>query len=375
MPEYFKTQLLDGTTRVADSLTLPSAADVRGHSERRVRRRRIAGVSATLSVALLVCGVAFAFAQQNDARASQPLGGAASHVPTRPAGAEASATEARSGAAGPVSVQLTPPAEYAAATANEVRLTIANAGAAGQVVVEFKSTQTRALYWVEPCDSSAGGGCNDTSYAENPLKVAHNPLSGVPGVSAFDLAPPAGTSSYTAWVDLPSGVTSYTVAVLDGAKVLGQTVSGPIARDFPTVAAAGPSTMTITRGGSAVPFQTDIVDSTSGSYIDMFSFTTFSCMAGQSTVTLPQGSYTLQWYDGGGWAAVGPVKELGQFSYELSPNQTRTTRFRLRLSSSLPANVTSCQVTQLITPSTAGSAPYYDVHAPNARTVVSFVVR
>ena len=377
MPEYFKTQLRDGTAQVAESLALPSAALVRGHGERRARRRRIGAVSATVSAALVVGGVAFGVARQDSPHATRPsVAAAVSNAPTNSAHTGPSAVgTTSSGTGGSVGVHLSPPAQYAAATENKVGLTIDNSGPARQVVVEFKSTQTNALYWVEPCDSSVGGGCNKNAYADNPLKVAKGAESEVPGVAAFDLALPAGTSSYTAWVGLPAGVTSYTVLVLEGTTVLGQSSSGPINHGFPTLSAVGQGTVTIVRGGSAVEFDTKITDNTSASYVDLFSFTTLSCKAGQSTVTLPQGSYTLKWGTGADWQSVGPVKALGQFSYELSPGQSTTTRFRLALSSSLPSDVTSCQVTQVASASDTWTAPYYDRSAPNARIVVDFDVR
>lgn len=376
MPEYFATQLRDGTAQVAESLTPASAADVRGQGDRRARRRRIGTVSATMSAVLIIAGVAFGLVGQSNPHTVRPD---VAHAATGTAKAAATATATTSTSAvtgGSVDVHLTPPAQYAATTANKVQLTIDNPGPARQVIVEFKSSQTRALYWVEACDSSAGGGCNTATYAANPLKVSKSALSNEPGVAAFDLALPSGTSTYNAWVDLPSGMTSYTVYVLEGTStVLGQTPSGPIGHSFPALSVVGNGTVTVTRGGSAVEFDTKLNNSTAASYVDMFSFTTFTCKAGQSTVTVPQTAYKLQWYSGAEWSTVGPVKELGQFSYELSPGEITTLRFRLTLKTSLPSDVTSCQVKQLVSPTDTWTPPYYDPSAPNAQTTVDIVVK
>lgn len=376
MPEYFATQLRDGTAQVTEFLALASAADVRGQGERRARRRRIEAVAATMSAVLLIGGVAFGVAGQNNPQTIRPsVAHGATGTSTAKAAAEATATSSAV-TGGSVDVHLTPPAQYAATTANKVRLTIDNPGPARQVVVEFKSTQTKALYWVEACDSSAGGGCNKMSLAENPLKVSKSALSNEPGVAAFDLALPSGTSTYNAWVNLQSGMTSYAVYVLDGAStVLGQTSSGTIAHSFPTLSVVGDSTVTVTRGGSAVEFDTKLTNSTSASYVDMFSYTTLSCKAGQSTVTVPQTAYELQWYSGAEWSTVGPIKALGQFSYQISAGETTTVRFRLAVKTSLPSDVTSCQVTQLVTPTNTWTPPYYDASAPHAQTTVDIDVR
>lgn len=366
MPEYFKTELRDGTAQVTDSLALPSAALVREHGERRARRHRIAAVSATVSVALIV-GATFAVARQDGSAPRQNAATAVSHTPT--AGTASSAP-----VGGSVAVHLNPPAQYAATSANKVGLTIDNPGPARQVVVEFKSAQTKALYWVEPCDSSVGGGCTKQGYADSPLKVAAGPVSATPGVAAFDLALPTGTSNYTVWVDLPAGMTSYSVLVLEGGTVLSETPSGPISHGFPTLSAVDQGTVTLARGGTAVELDTKLTNDTSASYIDLFSFTSLSCKSGQSTVTVPQGSYTLEWYTGMNWRAVGPVKELGQFSFDLNAGQSSTTRYRLALKSSLPSDVTSCRLTQVVSATDTSTAPYYDESAPYARVVADIDV-
>lgn len=384
MPEYFVNQLREGTGQVADSLRLPSAAEVRDRGERRGRRRRLGTVSATMSAVLFVGGVVFGVTRPDTepTARSQAAAGAAGEagVPSAvateaPVNGPVAITANTAAIGGSVGLHLVPPAEYAAATANKVQLTIDNPGAARQVIVEFKSTQTKAVYWVEPCDSGADGGCSTVSYAENPLKVAKSSLSSTPGVTAFDLALPAGTSTYSAWVDLPAGMTSYTVLVLEGSTVLGQTSSGPIGNGFPALSDVGSGTVTVVRGGPAVEFDTKITNDTSASYVDIGSFTTLSCKAGQSTATLPQSSYTLQWYTGAGWAAVGPIRALGQFSFEINPGETTTTRFRLALKTSLPADVTSCQVTQLVSATTTFTPPYYEVNAPKSQTTVDIEVR
>lgn len=377
MPEYFTAQLRAGSAQLAESLGAPSAAEVRGHGERRARRRRISTVSAAMSAVLAISGVAFGIAGRSGPHASRPnavvgVTGTPANSPRTEPGV---AVTTPSAVAGAIGVHLSPPAQYATTTANKVGLTIVNPGPARQVVVEFRSTQTKALYWVEPCDSGAGGGCNPNAYADNPLKVSKSSLSAIPGVAAFDLALPAGASSYTAWVSLPAGVTSYTVLVLEGGSVLGQSPSGPINYGFPIVRAASQGAVTIVRGGAAVEFDTETDNDTSGSYVDLMSFITFACKAGQSTVAVPQSSYVLEWYTGVSWLAIGPVKELGHFSYDMQPGQKATARFRLALESSLPAEVTSCQVTQVISATDTWTAPYYDVSAPNARAVVDFDVR
>ena len=370
MPEYFATQLREGTGQVAESLALPTAAQVRRLGETRVRRRRFAAVAATMSAVLLVGGVAFGVSRP-DAAATNRAAAAAARASANPPIATATTSAATGGAVG---VRLTPPAEYAASTSNKVELTIDNPGSARQVVVEFKATQTKSLYWVEPCDNSVGGGCNKTDYADNPLKVAKGALSSTPGVAAFDLALPTGINTYTAYVDLPAGVTSYSVLVLDGATVLGETSSGPISHGFPTLDVVGPTTRKITPGGAAVEFDTKLTDDTSASYIDIFSFTTLTCGNGTVATTIPQSSYTLEWYTGANWAAVGPTRALGQFSYAITPDETDTTRFRLAFTASLPIDITSCQVTQLVSATDTWTAPYYDASAPRSQTAVGFSI-
>lgn len=369
MPEYFATQLREGTGQVAESLALPTAAQVRRQGEARGRRRRFAAVAATMSAVLLVGGVAFGVSRPDVAATNRAA--AASRASANAPIATATMSAASGGAVG---VRLTPPAEYAASTSNKVELTIDNPGSARQVVVEFKATQTKSLYWVEPCDNSVGGGCNKTDYADNPLKVAKGALSSTPGIAAFDLALPTGISTYTAFVDLPAGVTSYSVLVLDGATVLGETSSGPISHGFPTLDVVGPTIRKITPGGAAVEFDTKLTDDTSASYIDIFSFTTLTCGNGPVATTIPQSSYTLEWYTGANWAAVGPTKALGQFSYAIAPGETTTTRFRLAFTTALPYAITSCRVTQLVSATDTWTAPYYDESAPRSQTAVGFSI-
>jgi hypothetical protein len=171
-------------------------------------------------------------------------------------------------------------------------------------------------------------------------------------------------------------VRSYEVRVLDGTTVLGQAASGPIDDDFPTLNVSSRSATSVARGGASVEFTTTVDNLTSTSYVDLFSFTTLSCSSGENAVQIAQDAYTLDWYTGGaGWSPVGPVKELGQFSYQLSPGESTTTQFRLAFKDSLPGAVTSCQVTQLVSASDTGSAPFYDTSAPDARAVTTFTVR
>ncbi|WP_034264701.1 hypothetical protein [Actinospica robiniae] len=368
MPEYFAIQLRDGTGQVAESFAFPTASEVRGHGDRQARRRRIATVSATMSAVLLISGVAFGVTRRAPAPASLPNAAAASSGPQSTGTTPAATGES-------VGVRLIPPAQYAAGTANKIELTIDNPGTARPVIVEFKSPQTKSVYWVEPCDNSSNFSCDAAAYADNPLKKPKNFLSSTPGVTAFNLALPAGISTYTAWVDPPAGVSSYTVLVLEGSTVLGQTSSGPISRGFPTLSVVGRSTMTVVRGGSAVEFDTKLTDDTSGSYILLPSFTSLSCMAGQSPVTLPQGSYTLQWYTGASWAAVGEPRMNGQFSYEIKPREATTDRFRLALENSLPADVTSCRVTQVVSSTSTPTPPFYVASDSTAQTAVNFDVK
>lgn len=378
MPEYFESQLREGSARMADALDVPSAAEVRGRSDHRARRRRSGAVVLTVAAVLAVGGAAFGIAGQ-DGRGPAPSADRAAG----PSDASADASHAASPTAGtasaapavPVALRLNPPSRYAAATANKVGLTITNPGAARKVVVEFLATGTDAQYWVEGCDSGVDGGCTPQAEQSNPLQQARGKGVSAPGVVEFDLALPAGTSSYTAYVTPPAGVNSYVVRVLEGRTVLGQAASGPLDYGFPSLVVASQASRSIARGGSSVEFDTTVDDTTSTSYVNMFSFVIVSCTAGNATVQVPQGAYTLDWYPGISWQAVGPLRELGQFGYALNSGQSTTTRFRLSLSESLPSSVTSCQVTQVISASDTSTAPFYDTSAPSAQATVTFEVR
>jgi hypothetical protein len=370
VPEFFTTQLQEGSTQVSEQFSLPSPAEVRSRSEHRVRRRRAQVAGASVAVVLVMSGAAFGLARQSGSSAAAAGATTPATVSPRP---QATSTVSAPAAAS-VTVRLDPPAQYAGTTANRVGLTIANPGPARNVAIEFSAAQTQARYWVESCDSSVDGGCSSGAIAANPLKVAKGADAEAPGVVKFDLALPTGTTAYTVWVSPPNGVTSYTASVLDGTEVLGQTGSGQIGHSsFPTLTTLSQSPMAIHRGGSAVEFDTKVTDDTTASYVNLFSFTTLTCNAGQNTMTVPQSSYTLEWNAGADWQAIGP-SQLGQISFQLTPGEASTTQFRLALSDSLPSDVTNCQIKQLVSATDMQSAPYYDTTAPNAQTTVDFTV-
>lgn len=367
MSESFETRLRDGTAQVTASFTPPSAAAVRAYSGQRARRRTTGTVALAACAVLLVGGAVLGLDQQRNGHSGVPH--ASAGVPTTsPSG---SPTQPGKGS---VSIRLSEPALYAAATANKVGLTFSNSGPARHVVVQFDAPGSDSLYWVEPCDSGAGSGCSPQQYQDNPLRVATDQGSPRPGFVDFDLALPAGTSSYTVWVDPPGGVTSYRMFVLHGTTVLGLGVSGQIHYAFPTLTTASQGSTTLVRGGAAVEFGTEVTDATTTSYVNLSSYTSVSCKAGQSSVTLPQGAYTLQWSAGKSWQNVGNLQYNGQFGYSMSPGQSTTTRFRLALTDSLPSDVTSCQVTQLVSATPQTAPPYYDQSDPTAHTVVNFSV-
>ncbi len=374
MPDYFESELRSGTAQVVETFTPSSAEHVRARSARRTRQHRAGAVV----LVLVVGGTAFGVSRPLFGHSTGPTGAAgAANVATSLSSAASSpraTASPSSGGGGAVSVELAPPAQYGAATSNKVELTIDNAGAARHVVVEFDAAGSKSLYWVEPCDSGVGGGCSTQSYADNPLKVAKDAGPDRPGVVSFDLALPAGTSRYTAYVDPPTGISSYTMRVLEGKTVLAQTGPEPVSYDYPKLSAVSQSSTKLVRGGSRVDFSTQIEDQTAASYVDMASLTTVTCKAGNTVVTVPNDAYTLEWYTGVNWAQVGAPKEIGQFSYELTSGESTTTRFRLSVSDSMPAEVTSCQVTQVVSASITGTPPYYDRAAPYTQTTLDFSV-
>ncbi|MBR7839133.1 hypothetical protein KDL01_38075 [Actinospica durhamensis] len=371
MPDYFESELRSGTAQVVETFTPPTAEHVRARAAQRTRQHR----AGALALVLVLGGTAFGASRPLFERSTGPAAASGTTATSRPAAtSSAHATASPSNADGAVSVRLAPPARYGAATSNKVVLTIENAGAARHVVVEFDAAGTKSLYWVEPCDSGVGGGCSPTSYAANPLKVAKDVGPGRPGVVSFDLALPAGTSEYDAYVDPPTGISSYTTRVLDGKTVLAQTGPERISYDYPKLSTVSQSSTKVARGGPSVDFSTLIADQTAASYVDMASLTSVVCKAGSTVVTVPADAYTLEWYTGANWAAVGPVKAVGQFSYELTPGESSTTRFRLSVSDSMPSEVTGCQVTQVVSASITWTPPYYDRAAPYAQTTLDFTV-
>lgn len=375
MPDFFETELRTGTAQTVDSFTPPSAAAVRKHSETRTWRRR----AGAIALVLVMGGAAFGFTRPGPGHSSAPTGpttvAATTPSPRGTTPSPRSTTPPPDGE-GTLHVQLTPPARYAAATSNKVLLTVGNNGPARQVLVEFAAPGSDSHYWVEPCDSGIGGGCSAQSYTDNPLKVPTDPKLNAPGVVYFDLALPTGTSSYSAWVNPPTGLTSYTVRVLDGTTVLAQ--AGPESIDygyvFPVLSKMSQGSTKLVRGGPAVEFTTEVDDRTAAAYVDLASFTTLSCEAGTTAVQVPQDAYTLEWYAGLSWQKVGAPKAPGQFGYDLKAGQSTSTRFRLSVSDAMPADVTGCRITQLVSASVTWTPPYYDQSAPSARTAVDFTV-
>lgn len=376
MPEFFETELRNGTAQVAGSFEPPSAEAVRRHAELRTRRRRVGAAV----LVLLVGGAAFGLTRPGFGHASTPLGPVVVTSGSPTTLSSTSPSPGRTPSSPPtgnmrLGVQLTAPASYAAATSNKVALSIDNPGPARNVLVEFLAPGTATPYWVSNCDTGVGG-CPSGSSHGNPLKVAQG-IKYAKGATDFDLALPAGTSSYNAWVDPPAGITSYSVLVLDGKTVLGQTAPEPVelGDTFPDLSTTSQDSKTLARGGPTVGFTTELDNRTAGSYVDLFSFITVSCEAGTTVVSVPQNAYTLEWYDGIGWANVGLPKLMGQFGYDPAAGQSTSTKFRISVSDAMPAGVTGCQVTQVVSASDTQTPPYYDQSSPKAQTVVDFTIK
>jgi hypothetical protein len=154
---------------------------VREHSARRARRRRTGAAALAAAAVLVVGGAAFGLDRQDSGHSSVP-GMPTGVVTTSPSASPSPVgTTSQSAGEGSVTVRLSAPAQYAAATANKVELTIDNSGPARHVVVEFDAPGSRSLYWVEPCDSGVGGCCSTQTYQGNPLRVATGQGSARPG--------------------------------------------------------------------------------------------------------------------------------------------------------------------------------------------------
>jgi hypothetical protein len=269
---------------------------------------------------------------------------------------------------------------YAAETANKVQVTIANPGPARAVVVEFDTTGTGILEWVEGCDAGSDGGCSDTQLYGNALHITQGPLGKTTSqATRFSLQLPHGTSTYEAWVNPPRNASTFQVRVLDdkAAKVFGSAESSQITTAFPTLHLTSQASQSVSRGGGYTSFSTTVANPTGGGYINLNQVGTVSCFANGSPVEVSSSDYSLQWFTGGGagtWTTLvnGPAWQA--MGYDLQAGKSTLTKFRLRLSDSLPAEVTSCQVTLTVSDVTTSKAPYYDASQPKGQVVIDFTV-
>jgi hypothetical protein len=379
VPEIFDATLREGTRQVAAALASPPAAELRELGERRARRRKARSIALCAAALLAVGGTTAGVCGLRGPQA----GPAASVAATKDTGPSHPATAAATGsaaAAGPVQVSISGPAAYAAETANKVQVSIANPGPARAVIVEFDTTGTGIFEWTEGCDAGTDGGCSETNLSDNLLQLTQGALGKTTSQAVrFSLQLPHGTHTYQAWVNPPRNAGTFTVRVLDeqAVKVFGSAESPRIVTGFPTLKLISQASHSIARSGGYVEFSTTVANPTGGGYINLDQIGTVACFAGGSPVSVSSNDYSLQWFTGGGagsWTALVNGAAWQAMGYDLPAGESTTTKFRLRLSGSLSAEVTSCQVTLTVSNQTTSKAPYFDASQPKGQAVVDFTV-
>lgn len=359
MPDTIETDLRAGTDRMVAGFTALPPDRLRERAERRTRRRRLLGAALSLTALTVLAGVGLTFGADQHHRA----------VPAAGAAAPSSGPSAVAGSG--VTVRLDTPAVYSAQTGNRVRLTVTNPGPARAVVLAFAADgSTPAGWWVLPCDTGAGSCSASNDYSSGPLTMAG---VAAPQICRFDLSLPTGTSTYTVWVTPPPAARDFSVTVTSGAAQLAQAMSSPVLTSFLTVAVAGQSSTTLTRGGTA-QFTTRIADPTAADYRGMTELVTVTCGTGPSEAVLPADAYTLEWMLDGQ-----PNNLLGATGaplvyFDLNAGASVLETFRIGLLPTAPADLTSCRATMTVSGSTDAVAPYFDSSQPYVQATVNFAV-
>lgn len=380
MPEAFETVLREGTEQFLSAVDPPTAAQLRALGEGRARQRQIRGI-AWCAAGLLAVGATAAGALRlhasGDASAAASTRSSHQHS-AAPMHTAASAAEPT----GPVGVSIQGPQSYAAQTANTVRVTLTNPEAQRAVIVEFDTTGTGIFEWAEGCDAGTDGGCTSTNLADNPLQLTQGALGETTAkATRFSLTLPTGTHTYEAWVNPPSGASTFSVRVLDdrAQKVFGSAQSAPIVTGFPQLSLTSQASTSIVRGGGYVEFSATVSNRTGGGYIDLSQLGEVTCSADGSPVSVSANDYALQWNTTGSgapsWANMVAGFGTGSMGYDLHAGESTTTRFRVKLKSSLPSQVTSCRVDLTVVNRVRTSPPYYTASDPQSHAIAEFTVR